>query len=30
LRFSLGIYSNKEDLKYAANSLKEAVLQGLS
>ncbi len=30
LRFSLGIYSNEDDLKYAANSLKEAVLQGLS
>ena len=30
LRFSLGIYSNDSDLKYAANSLKEAVLQGLS
>lgn len=29
LRFSLGIYSNESDLKYAANSLKEAVLQGL-
>lgn len=29
LRFSLGIYSNGSDLKYAANSLKEAVLQGL-
>jgi cysteine desulfurase/selenocysteine lyase len=30
LRFSLGIYSNESDLKYAANSLKEAVLQGLN
>ncbi len=30
LRFSLGIYSNEADLKYAANSLKEAVLQGLN
>lgn len=30
LRFSLGIYSNETDLKYAANTLKEAVLQGIS
>ena len=30
LRFSLGIYSNESDLKYAANSLKEAVLQGFN
>lgn len=29
LRFSLGIYTNKEDLKFAANSLKEAVLSGI-
>ena len=28
LRFSLGIYTNEDDLKYAANSLKEAVLSG--
>jgi len=30
LRFSLGIYTNEGDMKYAANALKEAVLQGLS
>lgn len=30
LRFSLGIYTNEDDIKYAANSLKEAVLSGLS
>ena len=30
LRFSIGIYNNEDDLKYAANSLKEAVLQGLN
>lgn len=29
LRFSLGIYTNEDDLKYAANSLKEAVLSGI-
>ena len=29
LRFSLGIYTNEEDLKYAANALKEAVLSGI-
>ncbi len=29
LRFSLGIYTNESDMKYAANSLKEAVLSGL-
>jgi len=29
IRLSLGIYSNESDLKYAANSIKEAVLQGL-
>ncbi len=30
VRFSLGIYNNREDVIYAANSLKEAVLSGLS
>jgi len=30
LRFSLAIYTNEEDLKYAANMLKQAVLQGLN
>ena len=30
LRFSLGIYTNEEDIKYASNALKEAVLGGLS
>lgn len=30
LRYSLGIYTNEEDLKYAANALKEAVLSGIS
>jgi selenocysteine lyase/cysteine desulfurase len=30
LRFSLGIYTNKEDIKYAANMLKQAVLSGLN
>ncbi len=30
IRFSLGIYSTQQDLKYAANSLKEAVLRGLN
>lgn len=29
LRFSLGIYTNEDDLKYAANALKEAVLSGI-
>ena len=29
LRFSLGIYNNQEDLKYAANMLKQAVLRGM-
>jgi len=29
IRLSLGIYSNESDLKYAANCIKEAVLQGL-
>jgi len=29
LRFSLAIYTNEDDLKYAANMLKQAVLQGL-
>ncbi|MGI6423278.1 MAG: aminotransferase class V-fold PLP-dependent enzyme [Candidatus Dojkabacteria bacterium] len=28
LRFSFGIYNNGEDVKYAANALKEAVLSG--
>ncbi|HBB64959.1 MAG: Cysteine desulfurase [candidate division WS6 bacterium GW2011_GWF2_33_92] len=30
LRFSLGIYNNEEDIKYATNILKQAVLRGLS
>jgi len=30
LRFSLGIYTNEDDIKYASNSLKEAVLRGLA
>lgn len=30
LRFSLAIYTNEDDLKYAANMLKQAVLQGLN
>ncbi len=30
IRISLGIYSNEADLKYTANSIKEAVLQGLN
>jgi len=30
LRFSLGIYTNADDIKYACNSLKEAVLGGLA
>ncbi|HQJ73769.1 MAG TPA: aminotransferase class V-fold PLP-dependent enzyme, partial [Candidatus Dojkabacteria bacterium] len=29
LRFSLGIYNNESDMKYAANAVKEAVLSGL-
>lgn len=29
LRFSLGIYNNEDDLKYAANMLKQAVLRGM-
>lgn len=29
LRFSLGIYTNEDDLKYAANAIKEAVLSGI-
>lgn len=29
LRFSLGIYNNQEDMKYATNMLKQAVLMGL-
>jgi len=30
LRFSLGIYTTEEDIKYACNKLKEAVLRGAS
>jgi len=30
MRFSLGIYNDESDLEYAAKSLKEAVLRGLS
>lgn len=30
LRFSLGIYNTEEDIKYASNRLKQAVLRGLA
>ncbi len=30
LRFSLGIYTNESDMRYSANSVKEAVLRGLA